>query len=149
MNISGACFCGAVNYEAELDEGRVGICHCRDCQIFSGSAFRMSSLTESEAFRFTKGEPKYYDKRADSGAVRRLAFCGDCGTHLCSLPSSLPSSQTTGTDARPAYVSIRLSTAREFPKLRPAAELFCDSRVSWLTPLEGSAQFPRMPLFDD
>ena len=148
MNITGACFCGAVSYEAELDEARVGICHCRDCQIFSGSAFRLSSLTEPEAFRFTKGEPKYYDKRADSDAVRRLAFCGDCGTHLCSLPSSLPSSQSTDTDARSAYVSIRLSTAKEFPKLRPMVEVFCDSRVSWLVPLEGSAQFPRMPFFD-
>ena len=141
MNITGACFCGEVNYEAELDEGRVAICHCRDCQIFSGSAFRLSGLVDPEAFRFTKGKPRYYDKRADSGAVRRLAFCGDCGTHLCSLP--------TDTEARSAYVSIRLSTAREFSKLRPAAEVFCDSRVSWLRPLEGSVEFPRMPSFDD
>lgn len=144
MNITGSCFCGAVSYEAELDEGRVGICHCRDCQIFSGSAFRMASLTEPEAFRFTKGEPKYYNKRADSGAVRRLAFCGNCGTHLCSLPSL----QSPDTDAPSAYVSIRLATAREFPELRPEIEVFCDSRVPWLAPLEGSTQFPRMPSSD-
>lgn len=138
MDISGGCFCGLVEYESELEEKTwVGICHCRDCQIFSGSAFRMACIAGIDAFRFTKGRPKYFDKRADSGSIRRLAFCGECGTHLCSMPSE--------PDSKPAYVSIRLSTAREFPTLNPTVEIFCDSRVSWLKPLEGCAQFPRMP----
>ncbi len=140
MEISGGCFCGAIGYESDLDDSWVGICHCRDCQILSGSAFRMSSMADFGTFRFTKGTPKYFDKRADSGSVRRLAFCGECGTHLCSLPSER--------DSKPAFVSIRLSTAREFPKLNPTAEIFCDSRVSWLEPMKGKAQFPRMPELD-
>ena len=143
MKISGGCFCGTVEYESELAEGAwVGICHCRDCQILSGSAFRTSSMADLETFRFTKGTPKYFDKQADSGSVRRLAFCGECGTHLCSLPVALDSAAL---DSKPAFVSIRLSTAREFPKLAPKAEVFCDSRVSWLRPIEGIAQFPGMP----
>ena len=137
MRISGECFCGAIGYDAELDENRVGICHCRDCQIFSGSAFRMSSVVASGDFRFTRGEPKCFDKQADSGAIRRLAFCGECGTHLCSLP--------VDGDSASSFVSIRLSTAREFPNMKPASEIFCDSRVSWLEPLAGTIQFPRMP----
>lgn len=137
MHITGACFCGAVGYEAELDENRVSICHCRDCQIFSGSAFRMSSVVPVSDFRFTDGQPKYFDKRADSGAIRRLAFCGECGTHLCSLP--------VDRDSASAFVSIRLSSAREFARLKPGSEIFCDSRVSWLEPLAGTIQFPRMP----
>ena len=138
MKISGGCFCGAVGYESELEEQAwIGICHCRDCQILSGSAFRMSCMAAVDGFRFTKGTPKYFDKRADSGSVRRLAFCGECGTHLCSLPHE--------PDSKSAFVSIRLSTAEEFPKLYPRGEIFCDSRVSWLKPMEGCAQFPRMP----
>jgi hypothetical protein len=137
MKISGGCFCGEVACESEFDNAWVGICHCRDCQIFSGSAFRMSGITDVEGFTFTKGAPKYFDKRADSGSVRRLAFCGECGAHLCSLPSEQ--------DAKPHFVSIRISTAKEFPKLRPTAEIFCDSRVSWLEPIKGNDQFPRMP----
>lgn len=137
MNISGKCFCGAIGYQAELDEKRIGICHCRDCQILSGSAFRMSSVVPIEHFRFTRGEPKYFDKRADSGAVRRMAFCGACGTHLCSLP--------TDNDSTSPFVSIRLSTASEFAQLKPVSEIFCDSRVAWLEPMPDSIQFPRMP----
>ena len=40
MHIDGGCHCGALTYEAEIDPARVGVCHCLDCQILSGSAFR-------------------------------------------------------------------------------------------------------------
>ena len=136
MHTTGACYCGAIEWEAEIDENAVGICHCRDCQIFSSSAFRMSGGNPT-AFKFTKGTPKYFDKLADSGKVRRMAFCSDCGTHLGSFP---PLGEEEGN-----YMSLRLATSKDFDKLKPMAEIFCDSRVSWLSPLEGSMQFPGMP----
>ena len=37
MHITGACHYGAISYEAEIDPATVGLCHCTDCQIFSGS----------------------------------------------------------------------------------------------------------------
>lgn len=133
MQIMGSCFCELIEYEAELDEAGVGICHCRDCQIFSGSAFRTSGIVASERFRFTRGTPKYFDKVADSGAVRRMAFCEECGTHLCSLP-----------EKEGGFVSIRVSTSHQFSRLKPAAEIYCSSRVDWLPGLEGAVEFDRM-----
>ena len=44
-----------------------------------------------------------------------------------------------------SFVSLRLSTAREFERFKPAVEVFCDSRVPWLSPLDGAAQFAGMP----
>lgn len=137
MKITGQCFCGSVAYEATIDEQRVGICHCRDCQIFSGSAFRMSCVVEPAGFRFTSGTPRHFSKVADSGKARRMAFCERCGTHLCSMPEDPAEAD--------GYVSIRLSTSNEFHRLRPVVEIFCDSRVPWLTALDGARQFPRMP----
>jgi hypothetical protein len=131
MNISGSCFCGLVEYEAELDEARVGLCHCRDCQILSGSAFRTSGIVPPGSFRITKGSPKYFDKLADSGAVRRMAFCGECGTHLCSMPA----------DEAEGHVAIRVASCREFHQLKPVAEIFCASRVPWLCGFEGTIEF--------
>lgn len=133
MQISGSCFCGQVTYEAEIDGGAVAICHCRDCQVFSGSAFRTSGIVAPDQFRFTCGTPKYFDKVADSGAVRRMAFCAECGTHLCSFPKE---------DG--GFVSIRVASAREFPHLKPVAEFFCASRVPWLSGVEGAAEFDGM-----
>jgi hypothetical protein len=40
MKIDGRCHCGNVSYEAEIDPEKVMICHCTDCQMLSGSAFR-------------------------------------------------------------------------------------------------------------
>jgi hypothetical protein len=37
--LSGACLCGAVSYIAEADPFFMGVCHCRDCQRATGSAF--------------------------------------------------------------------------------------------------------------
>ncbi|MCB1690833.1 MAG: GFA family protein [Halioglobus sp.] len=136
MKITGSCFCGLIEYEAELEGEGIGICHCRDCQIFSGSAFRTSGMVSPQRFRFTRGEPKIFAKVADSGAVRRMAFCGECGTHLCSLPEE--------TEEERGYVSIRVASSHQFHQLKPVAELFCASRVSWLSDQEGAAQFDGM-----
>ncbi|MEM9255127.1 MAG: GFA family protein [Pseudomonadota bacterium] len=136
MQITGRCFCGDIEYTAQLLEANVGICHCRDCQIFSGSAFRTTGVVAPADFQFTRGEPKVFDKRADSGATRRMAFCGNCGTHLCSLPDQ--------NDAG-AFVSIRVATCDQFDQLTPQLEVFCASKVSWLPALEDAVRFNGMP----
>ncbi|MDH5674286.1 MAG: GFA family protein [Myxococcales bacterium] len=66
-----------------------------------------------------------------------MAFCGDCGTNLCSMPA----------DAREggAFVSVRVATSVGFPRLRPSAEVFCDGRLGWLPELPEPLHFARMP----
>ena len=39
MKVEGACHCGFISVEAEIDPKKVSICHCTDCQTISGSAF--------------------------------------------------------------------------------------------------------------
>ena len=137
MKTTGSCFCGAIEYGAEIGEGRFGICHCRDCQILSGSAFRTTAVVPPASFEITKGEPRAFDKTADSGKVRRLLFCGDCGTHLCSMPSD--PSEPGG------FVSLRVATSRDFPSLVPAAEIWCGSKARWMPEIEGARKFDGQP----
>ena len=40
MKVSGCCYCGQISFEAEIESDKVRVCHCTDCQILSGSAFR-------------------------------------------------------------------------------------------------------------
>jgi hypothetical protein len=137
MKTTGACHCGAIHYDADFDETRISICHCRDCQILSGSAFRTAARVDPAKFAFTRGTPKFYDKVADSGATRRMAFCGDCGTHICSLPSH--------PEEEGSFVSLRVSTSSDFSEMKLAGEIWCASRVSWLKPIKGAIQFPKQP----
>lgn len=136
MKIQGGCFCGALRYEADINPKMIGICHCRDCQLFSGSAFRTATGVPLEHFQFTKGEPNFFDKTADSGLVRRMAFCGTCGSHICSYSDA-------SEDA--PFISLRAATADNFEDLVPSFEFFCDSKVAWLPDLEKAFKFPRMP----
>lgn len=137
METTGACFCGAVEYRADVDPHRIGICHCRDCQVLSGSAFRLAAVVLPGSFEVTKGDPKTFDKAADSGRVRRLLFCSDCGSHIASLPPDL--------DEPGAFISLRIATSKDFASFEPTYELWRDSKVAWMPELEGTHRFDAQP----
>lgn len=137
MKITGGCYCGAIRYEATIDPMLVGVCHCRDCQLFSGSAFRTSSSIPSADFAIVAGQPKTFRKVADNGNVRDAAFCGNCGSHICTYPEN--------PDAEGAFVSLRWSTSDQFDQIEPKFEIFCDSKASWVSEVETATQFARMP----
>jgi hypothetical protein len=75
--ITGQCLCGAVTITvAGRHEPRVGACHCRMCQRWSGGLFVCFSA-DADAVTI-RGEVTRY--RSSSFAER--AFCPRCGSHL-------------------------------------------------------------------
>ena len=126
MDVNGSCHCGAVQFEARIDLKRVGVCHCTDCQIFSGSAFRTSVLVGGSDFQLLKGNPVGYEKTAESGSQRQLFFCGRCGTHLY---GANPGAQD------PIY-SVRVGVLAQRAQLPPVVQVWCRSEVDWLPGLD-------------
>ena len=129
MKITGACHCGAITYEAEVDPDRVAICHCTDCQTLSGSAFRVVVPVTPGGFKMLSGKPKAYLKTAESGRQRTQAFCPDCG-------SSIYSADPTNTK----QFSIRVGTARERAQLLPKKQVWRRSALGWVDHIEPIAQ---------
>lgn len=129
MHVDGACHCGQVTFVAEIDPDRVRICHCRDCQTLSGSAFRVSAPAPEASVRLLGGTPKLYVKTAESGARRVQAFCPDCGTQIYATAPE-------GTDRT---FNIRVGTLRQRDRLEPKGQLWCRSRLPWLPDLPGEA----------
>ena len=74
--VTGGCLCGAVRYESTEPPLECCFCHCTICQRNYGGLFSATLKFSGSAFRFTKGEQKYY--RATSIAKR--GFCVDCGS---------------------------------------------------------------------
>lgn len=52
MKVDGQCHCGAIAYEAEVQEVSITICHCTDCQTHSGSAFRANIFAPATSFLY-------------------------------------------------------------------------------------------------
>ncbi len=92
MKVEGRCHCGRITYEAIVDPAKVSICHCTDCQMLTGSAYRASVPAPRDTFVLRSGQPKVYVKTADSGTRRAHAFCPDCGTPVYSSAISDPPS---------------------------------------------------------
>ena len=75
--VIGHCLCGAVTVTvAGRHEPRVGACHCRMCQRWTGGLF-LCFTADADAVTVT-GEVKRF--RSSSFAER--AFCPRCGSHL-------------------------------------------------------------------
>ena len=123
MQVDGSCHCGHVTYTAEIDPGKVIICHCTDCQVLSSSAFRMVVLANKGTFRLLAGEPTIYVKTADSGRKRAHAFCPKCGTQTYATPPGANPEQHYG---------LRVGSIRQRAQLRPSRQLWCRSAFGWL-----------------
>jgi hypothetical protein len=79
----GPCYCGQISFEAEIEPGKVRVCHCTDCQTLSGSAFRTNVPVLQGTFVLKKGAPKIFLKTADNLEGRadrsRVALPGSRG----------------------------------------------------------------------
>lgn len=135
MKIDGACHCGEIAFEAELDPDRVGICHCSDCQALSASAFRTVAIVTDSSFELLRGKPNEYVKTGDSGNRRIQAFCPTCGSGL----------YATNVDEGPKLYNIRLGTVRQRNELIPKFECWHPSALEWLPDLKGTCKFNGNP----
>ena len=122
MKIDGSCHCGAITYEAEIDPEKVAICHCTDCQVLSGTAFRTVVPVRVSDFTLKSGAVKTYIKTGESGNRRAQTFCPECGTPFYS----------TTTDDDPKIFNLRLGSIRQRNELRPKQQIWTRSAHDWL-----------------
>jgi len=139
MKIDGGCHCGKVRYEAEVDPANVLICHCTDCQTFSGSAFRTVVPTNAGTFVLRSGTPKIYVKTAESGNKRQQTFCPDCGSPVYSAPA----------DGSTKVVVLRVGTIRQRNQLTPRDQYWFRSSQGWLQTLSTIKKQDKQPVFEE
>ncbi|HZU89847.1 MAG TPA: GFA family protein [Stellaceae bacterium] len=118
--MTGGCLCGGVRYESTGEPVFSLLCHCRDCQRQSGSAYNAAMRVPAAGFRVTRGTPKLYVKTADSGNAVSRAFCPECGSPLFLQVST-----------RPDLVGIRVGTLDDPSAFCPEADIFVNSAQPW------------------
>jgi len=131
--MKGGCLCGQLRYTVNAEPVFTGVCHCKDCQKESGTAFNVAVAVPLSAVSI-QGSPRTFTTKGDSGKdyVRRL--CPNCGSTILSEPAALP-----------GIAALRAGTLDDTSWLKPGMEIYCDSAQPWVQ-LGGSMQrFPKMP----
>lgn len=126
MKVQGRCHCGAITFEAEVDPSKATICHCTDCQMLSGTAYRTTVPADAATFVLKSGTPKVYVKTAESGRQRHHGFCGDCGTPIYATAP-----------VNPVSYGLRVGTLAQRAQIAPARRIWCRSALPWSLDISG------------
>ncbi|RJE26197.1 Glutathione-dependent formaldehyde-activating enzyme [Aspergillus sclerotialis] len=93
MTLQGSCMCGSIAYASDSEPLVKALCHCVDCQKWTGGAFTSNVVVPRDSFKITKGmqnsiyparcgSPKFYDVTGESGKNNSHFFCQNCGSSL-------------------------------------------------------------------
>lgn len=132
-SVTGGCLCGKVRYNAEADPVFIGVCHCRNCQKESGSAFAIVVGVPQTAL-IVQGELKTYTDKGDSGQPMYRRFCPECGSTVLDEAGAMP-----------GILMVQVGTLDDPSWVKPTSQIYCDSAQPWVQ-LGGERQrFPKMP----
>ncbi len=130
-HLNGGCLCGAVRYVLNAAPNYVYFCHCRDCQLESGSPFVTDMNVDRASLRIS-GPLTRYTRTGSSGRPVHRNFCTRCGTTLL-----------TEFDVDPEHVSIKACSLDDPSGLAPDRHLFASCMQPWLELGDGRARHER------
>jgi len=130
--LNGGCLCGAVRYTSKSAPEFIGVCHCRDCKKFTGSAFGIMVGLPKTALQI-RGVIKTFSKLADSGKPILRHFCPECGSSIAEEPSR-----------RPGTIILNAGTLDDPSSVMPTVEIYCDRALPWVQLAGGMQRFAQM-----
>jgi hypothetical protein len=133
MSHSGECLCGSVKYSISTEPAFAGVCHCGDCQKFTGSAFSYL-VAVAEADLHIDGNLETYSKPGDSGQPILRKFCPKCGSSILEIAAT-----------RPGLVLLNGGTLDNPAAFTPSLQIYCDRELSWAQLSSEIQRFPGPP----
>jgi hypothetical protein len=133
MEIQGGCLCGAVRFRAEADPTSATVCHCRDCQKFTGSAFAALVRVAKQAVAI-EGTLKTFTSIGGSGNPILRHFCPECG-------SSIAEESAT----RPSDIILNVGTFDDPTVAKAGREIFHDDALPWVAVQGEVPRFAKRP----
>jgi hypothetical protein len=118
---TGGCQCGQIRYDIRAEPLTLYLCHCKECQKQSSSAFGMSLTVPRDAVVIVQGQPKTWTRKADSGREVKCLFCDNCGTRL--FHDRAYNQQT---------INVKAGTLDDTSWLRPVGNIWTSSAQPWV-----------------
>lgn len=113
---TGGCLCGAIRYRLESAPFDAGWCHCRTCQLNSGSPAMAFATVPVEDYRVERGD-MITVRSSDFG---HRGFCRDCGTPLFMR-----------VDHQPETIDFTIATLDQPDAVQPGYRIFYASHIAW------------------
>lgn len=132
-SLNGGCLCGSVRYSSDAEPALVAVCHCKNCQKQSGTAFGLIVGIPRSELKL-QGNLKTYEDKGDSGGAVNRNFCPDCGSPI-----------TTDVAAMPDLTFIKAGTLDDTSWLNPTMNVYCDSAQKWIDIKDEGQNFAKMP----
>jgi hypothetical protein len=120
LPLTGGCICGKLRYAVRDIPLAVMMCHCRNGQQRTGSAFSLAMLTFRKDFEVVAGESLSADLPGGSGALHRQHICPDCFTRT-----------HTEMLAYPDIINVRPGTLDDPSVARPVAQIWTSLAPPW------------------
>ncbi len=118
---TGGCQCGEIRYQIHDRPLTFYICHCRECQKQSASAFGLSLTVPRAAVEIVQGQPKTWTRTSDSDRTVICSFCPNCGTRLFHDRSY-----------NRETINIKAGTLDDPNCLRPVGNIWTQSAQPWV-----------------
>lgn len=116
-HLTGHCLCGATRFNCSAPPLWQGHCHCRSCQLATGSAYTSYLGMAAGDWAWTGQPPAEY---GSSPGVVRL-HCATCGT-----PMGYASNRN------PGAMDLFAATLDDPSAFRPTAHYFWEERLDWV-----------------
>ncbi len=111
--------CGEIRYEFQGEPVVSFICHCTDCQQFTGSVFAAALFFPRESFRILSGTPTKFAVTAESGKKVEREFCSRCGASLFEV-----------LEKRPDFIAVAAGSLDDKTVFKPARHIWTKSQVA-------------------
>ena len=121
QSMEGGCACGAVRYRLASAPMFVHCCHCRDCQLQTGSAFVLNALIEADRVVTLAGAVERVDVPTPSGRGQRIWRCPACRVAVWSNYGGIE-----------AIRFVRVGTLDDPARLPPDVHIYTRSKLPWV-----------------
>jgi hypothetical protein len=132
--LTGRCLCGQIQYSANADPAIIAVCHCKNCQKQTGTAFSLIVGIPRSTISI-QGKLKTFCDTGDSGQVVERNFCPECGSPIISNVAVMPE-----------LTFIKAGTLDDTSWLDPKMHIYCGSAQHWSLIPEDCQKFAKMPV---
>lgn len=119
MEISGSCFCSAVQFKVNSAPRAVVNCHCNFCRKHSGAAFSTYAAVPEAALEIISGTDSISSFQVEEDAHKH--FCKQCGSPIFNKNARYP-----------GLCMIYLGGISGSSSIAPTANIYCESQLDWV-----------------